>query len=60
MTDEVRSKVCEEDLQENISKEKDSEQLFANEGNIDKPIVINTEDVGSNEQQARSAQEGAY
>ncbi|CAB4036741.1 Hypothetical predicted protein, partial [Paramuricea clavata] len=43
-TDEVRSKVCEKDLEENISKGKNSEQLFEDEGNIDKSIVINTED----------------
>ena len=59
-TDEVRSKVCEKDLEENISKGKNSEQLFEDEGNIDKSIVINTEDdtgstrsVDAEEQQAR-------
>ena len=59
-TDEVRSKVCEKDFEENISKGKNSEQLFEDEGNIDKSIVINTEDdmgstrsVDAEEQQAR-------
>jgi hypothetical protein len=58
--DEVRSKGCEKDLKENISKGKNNEQLFEDEG--DKSIVINTEDdtgssgtrsVDAEEQQAR-------
>ncbi|CAB4028177.1 Hypothetical predicted protein [Paramuricea clavata] len=45
-TDELRSEVCEKDLNENISKGKKSEELFEDEaeGNLDKSIVINTED----------------
>ncbi|CAB4045004.1 Hypothetical predicted protein, partial [Paramuricea clavata] len=34
-TDEVRSKVCEKDLEENISKGKNSEQLFEDEASKD-------------------------